>query len=239
MLKLYKFNNLNKNINICLYNIYYINNIIEFKKYNQYINNILNSKKIIKILNKICKSINCKIIYINKKKYCNGINIYILINDNINNKITISYNINYIYFNIYTYNYNNIYFFKIDINIYTCSIKNPLKSINYIINKFKSNIIVIDYKIRGYNLDINNKKIFLDHKINSIQNFISKNIKKKYDIIDINIYQENIFYTKMISKYIKKNFLKFKFNIKNKINKKKLYLILQEIYEIYYSKNIN
>ena len=40
----------------------------------------------------------------------------------------------------------------------------------------------------------------MDHKITSIQDYINKETLKKYDAIDINLYQANLFHTKMLIK---------------------------------------
>ncbi|PCO11972.1 S-adenosylmethionine decarboxylase, partial [Enterobacter hormaechei] len=32
----------------------------------------------------------------------------------------------------------------------------------------------------------------IDHEINSIQNFMSDDMKSLYDMVDVNVYQENI-----------------------------------------------
>lgn len=42
----------------------------------------------------------------------------------------------------------------------------------------------------------------MDHKITSIQDYINPETMKKYDAIDINMYQSNIFHTKMLIKDI-------------------------------------
>ena len=40
----------------------------------------------------------------------------------------------------------------------------------------------------------------MDHKITSIQDYINKETLRKYDAIDINMYQANLFHTKMLIK---------------------------------------
>lgn len=45
---------------------------------------------------------------------------------------------------------------------------------------------------------MNGKKLFIDHRINSIQNYIAPATRHRYDMIDVNVYQENIFHTKMV-----------------------------------------
>ena len=44
------------------------------------------------------------------------------------------------------------------------------------------------------------RKCFIDHKITSIQDFIDEKTLQKYDAQDINVYQSNIFHTKMLIK---------------------------------------
>jgi S-adenosylmethionine decarboxylase len=55
----------------------------------------------------------------------------------------------------------------------------------------------MDYRVRGFTRDVKGKKHYIDHKINSIQDFLSKPTKAKYEMIDVNVYQENLFHTKM------------------------------------------
>jgi len=90
--------------------------------------------------------------------------------------------------------------FRADIDVSTCGRISPLTALNYLINSFSSDIVAIDYRVRGFTRDINGKKLFIDHKINSIQNYISKETRDEYQMIDVNVYQDNIFHTKMILK---------------------------------------
>ena len=72
--------------------------------------------------------------------------------------------------------------------------------VNYLIHQLESDIVTIDYRVRGFTRDINGMKHFIDHEINSIQNFMSDDMKALYDMVDVNVYQENIFHTKMLLK---------------------------------------
>lgn len=97
---------------------------------------------------------------------------------------------------------NSISTFRVDIDIATCGEISPLNTLNYLIDSFDSDIITMDYRIRGFTRDITGKKYFSDHKITSIQDFIDVEKLKKYDAIDVNVYQSNIFHTKMLIKDI-------------------------------------
>ena len=90
--------------------------------------------------------------------------------------------------------------FRADIDVSTCGRISPLTALNYLINSFSSDMVIIDYRVRGFTRDINGKKLFIDHKINSIQNYISKETRDLYQMVDVNVYQDNIFHTKMLLK---------------------------------------
>ena len=62
--------------------------------------------------------------------------------------------------------------FRVDIDVSTCGRISPLRALNYLIHSFDSDIVIMDYRVRGFTRDIRGKKHYIDHKINSIQNFI-------------------------------------------------------------------
>ncbi|MCB1736577.1 MAG: adenosylmethionine decarboxylase, partial [Gammaproteobacteria bacterium] len=90
--------------------------------------------------------------------------------------------------------------FRADIDVSTCGRISPLKALNYLIHSFESDIVTMDYRVRGFTRDVRGKKHFIDHKISSIQNYIARDTQEKYQMIDVNVYQENIFHTKMMLK---------------------------------------
>jgi S-adenosylmethionine decarboxylase len=98
---------------------------------------------------------------------------------------------------------NGIATFRADIDVSTCGKISPLRALNYLIHSFESDIVIIDYRVRGFTRDVKGTKHYIDHKINSIQNFVDKNTLARYQAIDVNVYQENIFHTKMALKEFK------------------------------------
>ena len=90
--------------------------------------------------------------------------------------------------------------FRADIDVSTCGHISPLKALNFLISSFSADIAIIDYRVRGFTRDVDGKKYFIDHKINSIQNYIASDTRDLYQMIDVNVYQENIFHTKMLLK---------------------------------------
>ena len=98
---------------------------------------------------------------------------------------------------------NGISTFRVDIDVSTCGQISPLRALNYLIHSFESDIVISDYRVRGYTRDVRGVKHFIDHKIGSIQDFIERDILHRYQAIDVNVYQENIFHTKMMLKEFK------------------------------------
>ncbi|MDF2699426.1 MAG: speD, partial [Haloplasmataceae bacterium] len=93
---------------------------------------------------------------------------------------------------------NNISTFRVDIDVSTCGTISPIKALDFLINSFDSDIITIDYRVRGFTRDLNGAKHFIDHDINSIRDYINKDILKKYYSMDVNMNHQNFFHTKMM-----------------------------------------
>ena len=90
--------------------------------------------------------------------------------------------------------------FRVDIDVATCGEITPLSTLDYLISSFDSDIITMDYRVRGFTRDVNGKKLFMDHPVTSIQEYIDKDTLLRYDAVDINVYEANLFHTKMILK---------------------------------------
>ena len=136
---------------------------------------------------------------------------------------------------------NSISTFRVDIDIATCGEISPLNTLNYLIDSFDSDIITIDYRIRGFTRDISGKKFFTDHNITSIQDYIEPEKLKIYDAIDVNVDQSNIFHTKMLIKEIRLQNYLFNQDVYEIAPKKRLEItdrLRKEMIEIYSGMNI-
>ena len=92
--------------------------------------------------------------------------------------------------------------FRVDIDVATCGEITPLSTLDYLIGSFDSDIISLDYRVRGFTRNLDGKKVFMDHPITSIQEYICTETLRRYDAVDINIYDANIYHTKMMVKDI-------------------------------------
>ena len=231
-IKLYGFNNRTKTLSFNIYDVCYAKTQREQKDYIAYIDEQYNSDRLTKILINVAKMIGAEVLNISKQDYePQGASVNILIaearidpanidescnqgkpffDENKDLKIqdtdTVHAHLDKSHITVHTFpEYhpdNSISTFRVDIDIATCGEISPLNTLNYLIDSFESDIITIDYKIRGFTRDISGKKFFTDHNITSIQDYIDPNKLKIYDAIDVNVYQSNIFHTKMLIKEI-------------------------------------
>lgn len=88
--------------------------------------------------------------------------------------------------------------FRVDIEVATCGMISPLNTLDFLIASFDSDIMTIDYRVRGYTRDEDGKKIFIDHEIASIQDYIGEETLALYDTTDVNVEQSNIFHSKLM-----------------------------------------
>jgi len=137
---------------------------------------------------------------------------------------------------------NGIATFRADIDVSTCGKISPLRALNYLIHSLESDIVITDYRVRGFTRDVKGVKHYIDHKINSIQNFVDKLTLSKYQAMDVNVYQENIFHTKMMLKDFNLNSYLFGItedDLQPQEKKAVIQRLQREITEIYNGTNIS
>ncbi|MBM2829624.1 MAG: S-adenosylmethionine decarboxylase proenzyme [Gammaproteobacteria bacterium] len=130
--------------------------------------------------------------------------------------------------------------FRADIDVSTCGTISPLKALNALIHCFESDIVIMDYRVRGFTRDTTGTKHYIDHEISSIQNFIAKDIKRHYQMIDVNIYEENIFHTKMMLKKFDLNNYLFNVTVDELEHEQRLSIeqrLKEEMAQIFYGSN--
>ena len=208
-LKLYGFNNLTKSLSFNIYDVCYAKTAREQRDYVAYIDEQYNSERLTGILQHVTDMIGATVINISKQDYDpQGASVTILIAEESMRPSaasdTIVAHLDKSHVTVHTYpEYhpdNSIATFRVDIDIATCGQITPLQTLDFLIGSFDSDIITMDYRVRGFTRNINGQKVFIDHKMASIQEFIDEKTMEKYDAIDVNMYQSNIFHTKMLIK---------------------------------------
>lgn len=208
-LKLYGFNNLTKSLSFNIYDICYAKSTREQQDYIKYINEQYNSERLTAILQKLTEMIGATVLNISKQDYePQGASVTFLIAEEsmVKNRSgeTVVAHLDKSHVTVHTYpEYHpetSIATFRVDIDVATCGEITPLSTLDFLIGSFDSDIITMDYRVRGFTRDMSGKKLFNDHVITSIQEYIDEATLQKYDAIDVNVYQSNIFHTKMLIK---------------------------------------
>jgi len=218
-LKLQGFNNLTKTLSFNIYDICYAKTPGQRRDYIEYIDEVYNAERLTQILTDVSNIIGATILNVARQDYDpQGASVTMLISEEpmMSEQLAregegpgplpdaVVGHLDKSHVTVHTYPEshpdNGISTFRADIDVSTCGRISPLKALNYLIHSFESDIVIMDYRVRGFTRDIKGKKHFIDHRINSVQEFISKDTKDRYQMIDVNVYQENIFHTKMILK---------------------------------------
>jgi len=206
-LKLYGFNNLTKALSFNIYDVCYAKTAREQKDYIAYIDRQYNSERLTNILTNLVDMIGAKVLHISRQDYDpQGASVTILIAEGsmIPAGDTVVAHLDKSHVTVHTYpEYHPdtcIATFRVDIDVATCGEITPLSTLDYLIGSFDSDIITMDYRVRGFTRDVGGKKLFIDHGITSIQNYIDRSILRNYDAVDINVYEANLFHTKMLIK---------------------------------------
>jgi S-adenosylmethionine decarboxylase len=212
-LKLHGFNNLTKTLSFNMYDMCYTRSVEDRDAYLKYIDESYNAQRLTTILEHVTQIIGANILNIAKQDYDpQGASVTILVCEEPMARHmsgeespgpspgAIAAHLDKSHITVHTYpEYHpdgGVCTFRADIDVSTCGRISPLKALNYLIQSFDTDIMTIDYRVRGFTRDITGEKIFIDHDINSIQNYIPDDIQNRYDMIDVNVYQENIFHTK-------------------------------------------
>lgn len=207
-LKIYGFNNLTKSLSFNIYDVCYAKTPREQKDYIAYVDGQYNSERITKLMTNLTEMIGAKVLNISKQDYVpQGASVTFLIAEESMvpiNGDTIVAHLDKSHVTVHTYpEYHPdtcIATFRVDVDVATCGEITPLSTLDYLIGSFDSDIITMDYRVRGFTRSITGEKIFIDHNITSIQDYIDKGTLRRYDAVDINVYQANIFHTSMLIK---------------------------------------
>ena len=259
-LRLHGFNNLTKSLSFNIYDICYAKTARHRKEYIEYIDEAYNAERLTEILTEVSNIIGANILNIAHQDYePQGASVTMLISeepvlseeDLVNAERpgplpdAVVAHLDKSHITVHTYPESHpdggISTFRADIDVSTCGRISPLRALNFLIHSFESDILTMDYRVRGFTRDVKGKKHFIDHKINSIQNFMSRDTRDRYQMIDVNVYQEHTFHTKMILKEFDLDNYLFGTGVEELTSKEEKEIrkrLQKEMMEIFYGRNI-
>ena len=247
-LRLYGFNNLTKALSFNIYDVCYAKTAREQKDYIAYIDEQYNSDRLRTILTTLTDMIGAQVLNIAQQDYePQGASVTLLIGEGSMipaGSIQVAH-LDKSHVTVHTYpEYHPetcLATFRVDIDVATCGEITPLSTLDYLIGSFDSDIITMDYRVHGFTRSVNVEKLFMDHKVTSIQDYIDSRTLERYDAVDINVYEANIFHTKMMVKEIDLQNYLFNTDIYELPPKKRLDImnsLRREMIEIFSGRNI-
>lgn len=244
-LKLQGFNNLTKSLSFNIYDVCYARTPQARQEYLEYIDEEYNSERLTRILREVADIIGANILNLASQDYDPmGASVTVLIAEEPVGQAHVAH-LDKSHLAAHTYPESDwstgIATFRVDIDVSTCGHISPLNALNHLIRSFESEIVVADYRVRGFTRDVKGRKLYLDHKIHSIQDFIDREVRDEYHTVDINIYQENLFHTKMMLRDIELDRFLFGESAADRSPHEReaiRTLLEREITEIFYGKNV-
>ncbi len=220
--------------NLTIYDVCYARTEEERQRYIEYIDEEYNADRLTQILTDVAEIIGANILNVARQDYDpQGASVTILISEEpvidkkqagkelISDAVVAHMDKSHITVHTYpeTHPQEGIATFRADIDVATCGVISPLKALNYLIESLESDIVIMDYR----------------------QNFLAKNIKSRYEMFDVNVYQENIFHTKMHLKDFDLDQYLFEEKAKNLSFKERMKieaLLRREIEELFHGRNL-
>ncbi len=219
-IRLEGFNNLTKSLSFNIYDICYAKSKESQIEYLEYIDEEYDSARLRTIIEEVTRIVDAKLINLTTQDYePRGASVVALISEDHSvmnqpeqmnfSETSIVGHLDKSHITAHTYpefdTATGLATFRVDIDVSTCGTISPLRALHYLISCFDSDVVIIDYKVRGFTRDTRGEKLFIDHDINSIQDYIDEDVLSDYLVYDINILADNIFHTKMQKKELKLN----------------------------------
>lgn len=243
-IRLKGFNNLTKSLSFNIWDISYAPSAQSRKEYVEYIDEKYNSDRLSTILEEVVRIIGAHILNASTQDYDPvGASATLLISEEPVRPLHSAFHLDKSHVTAHTYpetdDRSSVCTFRVDIDVSTCGKISPLKALDFLIGSFDSDVVSLDYKVRGFTRDVSGTKHFIDHEIYSVLDFVSDEVTHRYKYYESNNYQDNLFHSKLMLKHFDLDAYLFKKeeNMNEKQRNRVTGFIQKEIDDIFYSSN--
>ena len=213
-IKLAGFNNLTKALSFNLYDFCTASNDAERDAFVKMVNEKYNAAKITHVLKGICEIIEANVLSVSDQDYDPwGASSMVLMSDIKGGgaeeyaptepaSVSTSMHLDKSHICAHTYpdflHQGEVCSIRIDIDIATCGEISPLNALNYMFEQFSADVVVIDYVVRGFTRDQEGKRVYMDHDLLSIQDYVDDKVLSDYYCLDLALQRDLIWQTKML-----------------------------------------
>lgn len=259
MTEILGFNNLTKALSFNLYDFAVALNDEERTSYIRYIDERYSARQIESTLIRIAETIDAEVLNVSSKDFDPyGASVILLMSDikgndatkeaqnlskyqhNINThsnlmaQSTVSIHLDKSHICAHTYpdslDPQGICSFRVDIDIATCGSISPLYALDFMFKAFESDVVCVDYVVRGFARNKNNEKIYMDHEINSITDYVSPYVLRDYITNDKNFPEHHTYQTMFCRKELdESSYFRNPRTVPPKIASEKMTLIRKEM----------
>jgi S-adenosylmethionine decarboxylase len=213
--RLQGFNNLTKVVSFNLYDFAAARTQAERDSYIRYLHEHFSATRITEILSKIASIIDAEVLSVSAQDYDPyGASSLVLMSDlghgqvvgkdgeitNVN--VSVGAHLTKSHLCAHTYpdvlDPRGVCTFRVDIDIATCGTIVPLRALDFMFESFENDVVIIDYVVRGFTRDTEGNRVYMDHTVRSIQDFINPAVLAEYECEDLALPGQNIWQTKMM-----------------------------------------
>lgn len=206
-MKLAGFNNLTKSLRFNLYDFCAACDDDERRSYQTYVAQHYNSAALTAVLRDIARTIDANVIVASPQDYSPwGASAMVLLSDETveTNRLPGHAALHLDKSHVCAHTYPEahptlpICSIRIDIDIATCGEITPLRALDGMFRAFDSDVVIIDYAVRGSTRDALGRRVYLDHPMRSISDFVDPSILASYECVDLSLPEHNIWQTKLL-----------------------------------------
>ena len=195
------FNNLTKTLNINLFDFHIARTDAERRRYVEELDDRYSAAKITEILREIARQIDAEVLSVSAQDYePQGASSLMLMSDR--GHASVGAHLTKSHLCAHTYpdcsDPRGVCTFRVDIEVATCGTIVPLRALDYLLRSFDNDVVVIDYIVRGFTRAADGRRVTMDHKVRSIQDFIEPALVGAYQCEDLVLQAENIWQTKLM-----------------------------------------
>jgi S-adenosylmethionine decarboxylase len=191
-LKLSGFNNLRKLLSFSFYDFVVARSDAEKGSYAAYLNERFSASRVRGLLERISAIIDAEVLAASEQDYePYGASALLLLSDEAGGETrpgwvrSVGVHLDKSHIAAHTYpdfaHPDGLLGFRVDIELSTCGEISPLRSLNEIFHFFDTDVVVIDYLVRGYTRAEGGAHVFMDHEVPSIAHFIEPQILSLFE----------------------------------------------------------
>jgi S-adenosylmethionine decarboxylase len=201
-IKLALTNNLTKSLGFNAYQLFTVDSDQARKDCIHELNDHHGPDFLIDLLEKSAELIQAKVLNISKELYTpHGTSVTMLVAEQRN---TILGHLDKSHLTVHTYAdlhlNHDICSFRLDFDLASCGQVTPLTTLPLLFDQVVCHLATIDYRVRGYGRDGDERLVFNDESISSILEYVPDEYLTRYDYCNANLPAHNLYHSKMVLK---------------------------------------